>query len=102
MLIRNDSNVPLILVHIKFPAKIVISFYTVESGRSLETRIKENKYVVKTANNYNTLFKQVEQTNHSLSWKNWHLLYKCTDYEKRKETKSMSIDKYNFNISGYI
>ena len=74
--------------------------YIGETGRNIDTRIREHKYAVNRGDENNALYRHVWNKDHRVDWKNSHLLYKCNDFIKRRVIESMCIEKYdNFNLS---
>ena len=100
MLVRNKNKNICDAGIYKIPCQDCELVYIGETGRNLETRIKEHKYAVKSHNKNNALFHHKYETDHRINWQGSHLMYKCHDFRKRKIIESMCIQKFgNFNLS---
>ena len=74
--------------------------YYGETGRELKTRIKEHKRDVRNANENNAVFLHIRNEAHIIDWDSNKLLYKSTDFIKRRIVESALIKhKDNFNTS---
>ena len=80
----------------------VISFnncpkkYFGETGRSVNTRINEHKRDVRNGNENNAIFLHIQNTQHSINWNNPRLVYKSSDFVRRRVVESTLIN--NFEI----
>ena len=75
--------------------------YYGETGRTLEQRIKEHKRDVRNGNTNNAMFVHIMNKSHSINWNSAKLIYKCSDYYKRRIVESTMINSFpNMNISG--
>ena len=100
MLVRNKQTNNVAAGVYKIPCKDCDQVYIGETGRDLDTRIKEHKYACKIGNSNNALFVHSFDNNHSIDWKSSQMLYKCSNFKKRRIVESVCIDKYNnFNLS---
>ena len=84
----------------KIPCRDCNHVYIGETGRDLDTRIKEHKYACKVGNNNNAIFVHSYNNNHVIDWTSSQMLYNCSNFKKRRIVESVCIDKYeNFNLS---
>ena len=82
------------------PCKDCPLVYIGETGRNVETRLKEHKYAFRNCNMENAVFHHAYQNNHCIDWNASKLMYKCNNYVKRKIIESVYIDqRQNFNLS---
>ena len=78
--------------------------YYGETGRELKTRIQEHKRDVRNANENNAVLLHIRNEEHLIDWDSNKLLYKSTDFIKRRIVESALIKhKDNFSTSdGYF
>ena len=99
MLVKNKNVEPTTAGVYKIPCRDCDNVYIGETGRDLDTRIKEHKYAFRSGNTNNAIFLHASENNHVINWNNSNMLYKCRDFKKRRIVESICIDKYkNFNI----
>ena len=99
-LVRNKNFVDCTAGVYKIDCKDCDLAYIGETGRNLETRVKEHRYAFQTCNLNNAMFKHASENNHSINWDNCQLLYKCNNFKKRRIIESVCIQKFdNFNLN---
>ena len=69
--------------------------YFRETGRTLEQRIKEHKRDVRNGNTNNAMFVHIMNKSHSINWNSAKLIYKCSDYYKKRIVESTMITMIN-------
>ena len=74
--------------------------YFGETGRSVNTRINEHKRDVRNGNENNAIFLHIQNTQHSINWNNPRLVYKSSDFVRRRVVESTLINNFeNMNVS---
>lgn len=68
-------------------------FYVGETGRELETRVKEHKRCVAKADICNGIAVHVKNTGHNVDWDNIKIIDRESDVEKRKIKEALHIKK---------
>lgn len=100
MLVKNNFTKQENVGVYSIPCKDCSLVYIGETGRNVETRLKEHKYAFKNYNTDNAIFCHAFQNNHCIDWESTRLLYKCNNYVKRKVIESVCIEQTrNFNLS---
>ena len=100
LLVKNKCSVESGAGIYKIPCNDCSLVYIGETGRNLETRIKEHKYAIKSCNFNNAIFNHVYKEDHRINWNDSNLMYKSNDFKKRKIIEATCIQKYdNFNLN---
>ena len=87
-------------VFTKFNCKDCDKFYIGQTGKSLETRLKQHKYSVKTAQDSSALFVHLRDNNHRIDWSSSSSIAPCKSYMNRNIIESALIKKTeNSNIN---
>ena len=84
--------------------------YFGETGKSFETRLNEHKRDFRTAAPGKAIVEHAGETGHFPDWKSAHLIYKCSNYIKRRLLESAMINSYphtntspgSFQINKYL
>ena len=73
------------------PCKDCNSIYIGNTGKDLETRIKQHKYSIRRNDNNSSIFLHVQNYDHCIDWNNSEILVFCNDYEERTILESCLI-----------
>ena len=65
------------------PCKVCSKKYIGQTGKSLDERLKQHKYSVRTASNSSALFVHVQEFNHNINWKEAKMLYQSSSLAER-------------------
>lgn len=86
----------------RIPCNNCNKVYFGQTGKSLEQRIKQHKYSVRTGQESNAVFVHMSENNHCIDWDHAHKIVSCKDFTERNIIESCLIKykpDYNFNIS---
>ena len=86
----------------EIPCKDCNCKYIGQSGKGLDTRVKQHKYSVRTGQENNALFVHMRDENHSIDWLNSSSIVKCNSFIKRNIIESSVIkqtEQNNMNLS---
>jgi hypothetical protein len=84
----------------RVPCKMCNKFYIGETIKTLETRLKQHKYAVRTANNNNAIFRHMQDEDHQIDWDSSSFLFKSNKKDILQMVESILITKIpNFNLS---
>ncbi len=95
MLTKNKPSIDSEAGIYKIPCKDCNLVYIRETGRNIDTRIKEHRYAVKRGDDNNAIYRHVLNKDHTIDWNNSQLLYKCNDLKKRRIIETICIEKYD-------
>lgn len=101
MLVKNSPNNSNGCVY-KIPCKDCNSFYLGQTGKDLETRLKQHKYSVRTGQESNALFIHSRDNNHCIDWSNASSVVSCNLFVNRNIIESALIkhtEDVNMNMS---
>ena len=82
----------------KIPCKDCDKFYIGQSGKSIDTRLKQHKYCVRTGNMSNAIFIHINNCNHMIGWKESKEIVFCNNVTKRNIIESSIIKEYSNNL----
>lgn len=91
LLIKNAPNSKQGLIY-KINCKNCDKIYIGQTGRSLETRIKEHSYAIKKKNQYNALFNHYLINGHNCDLDGAEVIYNCNSFHKRNIIESFLIN----------
>ena len=84
----------------RVPCGTCDSVYFGETGRDVNTRIREHSAAVRRQDPRNACYKHISQTAHNIDWDNTSLIFQSDDWYHRLVVESSCIvSKDNFNIS---
>ena len=82
------------------PCRECPSVYIGQTGRPLETRIREHKYNVRRGYHGSGLYKHVYDTNHAISWDEARWVWRCGNEKRRLVVESALIQQVtNMNLT---
>ena len=97
LLIRNSPRVSHGCIY-RVPCMNCNCFYIGQSGKGLETRIKQHKYSVRMGQMSNALFLHVNDFNHRVDWDGSEVILYCDNIVKRNVIESALIKSYNGDL----
>ena len=80
----------------KIPCKDCDMFYIGQTGKDLDTRIKQHKYSVRTGQESNALFVHLRDKNHCIDWSNATSIFPCNKLLDRNILESSFIKQTEF------
>ena len=72
--------------------------YIGQTGRPLDTRLKEHKRAVREADERNAIFTHVQNFHHRINWTQSKIIINCKDYLKRNYIESAIIQRNETNL----
>ena len=90
MVIKNNTNTLQQCVY-KIPCRCCDKYYVGQTSKTLNTRIKQHKYSVRTGQQNNAIFIHKETLHHNIDWDNSTEIYKCRGFINRNVIESSII-----------
>ena len=100
ILIKNSPKTSTSCIY-KIPCNHCEKYYVGQTSKSLQTRIKQHQYNIRTANESSAIFLHYQQFDHPVSWKDSSVIMSVPEFYKRNLLESIIIkttDNNNINI----
>ena len=87
----------------KIPCNQCNLSYVGQTGKSLQKRISQHKYCIRTENTNNALFKHILRYDHDINWDQSEILKYISDHSTRNIFEATAINHFdNFNLNNGI